>query len=300
MGGDYIRGEGKAGRMGARLMAIVAEGDRGRVYLAPLDSHEAMPRKAKPAWKPDLKVTTPCHDVDRLPMYGMPTWGDAFTPRQLKALTTFSDLVQEAREHVREDALAARVSDDGKALRDGGTGVAAYADALRVYLTCAVDYAANYWSVIATPADGFIRGTFARQALPMTWDYAEAPPLGNTSGNWLGGVEWISKALDVLPLTKSTQIGLGVQADAARQALVANALVSTDPPYYDNIGYAELSDFFYVWLRPSLRSVFPDLFATLAVPKAEELVAAPLSPRKQGESRGILSQGYDPGCATSR
>ena len=274
MSGDYVRSEAKAGRMGARLMAIVADGDRKRVYFAPLDSHEAIPRTIKLAWKPELEVTTPCHDVDRLPMYGMPTWGDAFTPRQLKALTTFLDLVQEAREQVRLDALAAGFSDDSKELRDGGAGVTAYADALRVYLACAVDYAANYWSVIATPADGFIRGTFARQALPMTWDYAEAPPLGNTSGNWLGGIEWISKALDVLPLTKATQIGLAVQADAAQQALVANALVSTDPPYYDNIGYAELSDFFYVWLRPALRSVFPDLFATLAVPKAEELVAA--------------------------
>ena len=106
----YIRSEAQAGRMGSRLMAIVAEGDRGRVYLPPVDDHEAISRLAKPAWKPDLKVPTPCHDVDRLPMYGMPTWGDAFTPRQLVALTTFSDLVAEAMERVKEDYLGARAS----------------------------------------------------------------------------------------------------------------------------------------------------------------------------------------------
>ena len=169
----------------------------------------------------------------------------------------------------------ATMVDDERPLRDGGTGATAYAEAVGVYLACAVDYAANYWSVIATPAEGFIRGTFARQALPMTWDYAEAPPFGNTSGNWLGGINWISKGLEAMPRMGVTPTGRGVQADAAREALVADALISTDPPYYDNIGYADLSDFFYVWLRRSLRPVFPDLFATLAVPKAEELVATP-------------------------
>ena len=271
---EYLRSEGRAGRMSARLMAIVAEGDRRRVYLAPTPEQEAQAHALQPESKPEIEI---CHWPGRTNVvgYGLTTFGALFTSRQLVALTTFSDLVQEAREQVRRDALAAGVPDDGKALRDGGTGATAYAEAVGVYLACAVDYAANYWSVIATPADGFIRGTFARQAIPMTWDYAEAPPFGNTSGNWLGGVEWISKALDMLPRTRATQIGLGVQADATRQALAPNALVSTDPPYYDNIGYADLSDFFYVWLRRSLRSVFPDLFATLAVPKAEELVAMP-------------------------
>jgi putative DNA methylase len=188
------------------------------------------------------------------------------------ALTTFSDLVQEARERVRRDALAAGLPDDGQPLRDGGTGATAYAEAVGVYLGMAVDYAANYWSVIATPADGFIRGTFARQALPMTWDYAEAPPFGNTSGNWMAGIEWAAKAMDALPIAGG---GTGTQADAAVQSISSGKVISTDPPYYDNIGYADLSDFFYVWLRRSLRPVFPDLFATLAVPKAEELVATP-------------------------
>ena len=167
---------------------------------------------------------------------------------------------------------ASTTAGDARPLRDGGAGARAYAEAVGIYLAFAVDYATNYWSTIATPAEGFIRGTFARQALPMTWDYAEAPPFGHTSGNWTAGIEWIYKALATFPRTGR---GLSIQADASKQCTSAAKIVSTDPPYYDNVGYADLSDFFYVWLRRTLGSVFPDLFATLAVPKAEELVATP-------------------------
>ncbi|MFH2053333.1 MAG: DUF1156 domain-containing protein [bacterium] len=271
MSGDYIKAEGKAGRIGARLMAIVAAGDRGRVYLAPAPEHEAAALKAEPTWKPEGEIPKRMTGGNCTP-YGLTSWGDLFTPRQLVALATFSDLVQEARERIQADAAVAGLADDGKPLRDGGNGATAYADAVGVYLACAVDYAANYWSVIATPAEGFIRGTFARQALPMTWDYAEAPPFGSTSGNWMGGIEWATKAMDAFPVAGS---GVANQADAAVQSISVSKVISTDPPYYDNIGYADLSDYFYVWMRRSLRSVFPDLFATLAVPKAEELVATP-------------------------
>ena len=269
--GDYIKAEGKAERMGARLMAIVAEGERGRVYLAPTPDHESAALKARPEWKPEGDIPTRMTGGNCTP-YGISTWGDLFTPRQLVALTTFSDLVGEAMERIRRDAVAAGLPDDTAPLRDGGTGATAYAEAVGVYLAMAVDYAANYWSVIATPAEGFIRGTFARQALPMTWDYAEAPPFGNTSGNWLAGVDWIGKVLVTLPQSVAGAAG---QTDAATQTLSQDKVISTDPPYYDNIGYADLSDFFYVWLRRALHPVFLDLFSTLAVPKAEELVATP-------------------------
>ena len=272
--GDHIKAEGQAHRMGARLMAIVAEGDRGRVYIGPTAEHVGVPAQARPEWLPEGDVPARLTGGTCVP-YGLTTWADLFTPRQLVALTTFSDLVGEAIERIRHDAIAAGLSEDDKPLRDGGTGATAYAEAVGVYLAFAVDYSTNYWSTIATPAEGFIRGTFARQALPMTWDYAEAPPFGTTSGNWLAGVEWISKALGLLPTSKLTQAGSAVQADATRQAVAPHSLVSTDPPYYDNIGYADLSDFFYVWLRRSLKPVLPELFATLAVPKAEELVATP-------------------------
>ena len=268
---EYLRSEAKAGRMGARLMAIVAEGDRGRVYLSPTPEIEAVAFSAKPHDTPEAKLPVKALGF-RIQEYGMNNWADLFTPRQLVALTTFSDLVGEARVRVERDALVAGLPDDSTPLRDGGTGATAYAEAVGVYLACGVDYASNYWSVIATPAEGFIRGTFSRQALPMTWDYAEAPPFGKTSGNWLAGINWITKALELFP---STEYGSAIQADAATQSILENKLVSTDPPYYDNIGYADLSDFFYVWLRRSLRLTYPDLFATLAVPKAEELVATP-------------------------
>ena len=514
----YIRSEAQAGRMGSRLMAVVAEGRRGRVYFAPVDSHEAIPTTAEPVWKPDLKVPTPCHDVDRLPMYGMPTWGDAFTPRQLVALTTFSDLVAEAMERVKRDYLGSRAShprreqdaldpsvsgsrpgrgqdaldprtstsgvtpssryhrtrlphfeagevpqhvcfrladslpqhllqqweqelgrlpkaehqerrrieealdqghgacwlrrpeiaalvrdalryfegdlyrlhtwvvmpnhvhvlvtplgdhslsgivyswksytanqankvlersgkfwhedyfdrfmrdedhfattldyihwnpvkaglctdpgawewtsyntwnfprerghpaldmeggtpahpDDETPLRDGGTGATAYAEAVGVYLAFSVSKTSNRASTLCTfkisvecPGD-----TFGRQALPMSWDYAEANAVAGPSGSFYSMVaNTVAGLLSNGAMPRS--IGHAHQADAGSQSIGLGKAISTDPPYYDNIGYADLSDFFYVWLRRSLRSTFPELFATLAVPKTEELVATP-------------------------
>ena len=275
----YIRSEAQTSRMGSRLMAVIAESDHGRVYLSPEPEMESIAQSASPEWKPDLMVPTPCHDVDRLPMYGMPTWGDAFRPRQLVALTTFSDLVLEARELVKEDALTGGLSDspatagqDEGSLGSDDIRAQAYADAVAVYLGLGVGRSANYWSSFTPWAGNFIVQTFARQAIRMVWDYAEGNPFSNSTGHWLGAIEWITKVIvNALP---ALQTGSGTQSDASTQALSRDKVISTDPPYYDNIGYAELSDFFYVWLRRSLRPVIPDLFATLAVPKAEELVAS--------------------------
>lgn len=192
---NYIRSEAQAGRMHSRLMAIVCEGDRGRVYLSPTAEHEEIARQAKPAWKPEQKVTTPCHDVDRLPMYGMYTWGDAFTSRQLVALTTFSDLVSEARERIMRDAAEGEVisSQSDRPLRDGGAGPRGYAEALRIYLAFAVDKVADRnsslcaWATLREHA----RNTFGRQALPMVWDFCESNPLSESSGNFEGGIQSI-------------------------------------------------------------------------------------------------------------
>ena len=271
---EYLRPEAKAGRMGARLMAIVAEGDRGRVYLAPNPEHEAAARKAKPHDVPDTDLPAKALGF-RVQEYGMIKWRDLFTPRQLVALTTFSDLVTEVRARVERDAIVAGLPDDSTPLRDGGTGAKAYAEAVGVYLGLSASRAADAWSTIVSWRNGVeaTRGTFARQALPMVWDYAEANPLSSSCGNWQGAcLSWVAEVLDCLP---HEQTGSTAQADAATQSILENKLVSTDPPYYDNIGYADLSDFFYVWLRRSLRLTYPDLFATLAVPKAEELVATP-------------------------
>jgi putative DNA methylase len=271
MAGDYIKGEGKAGRMGARLMAIVAEGTRGRVYLAPTPEHEAAARKATPEWKPEVTISGSTQYLGVKP-YGMDRFDQLFTDRQLVALTTFSDLVGEAMQQVRRDALQAGLPDDPKPLRDGGTGATAYAEAVGVYLGFVVDKCADYWSGICSwhSSGEKMRNTFGRQAIPMVWDYAEANPLCESSGNWMAMVDWTWKSAAHSPAQPR---GCVSQADAHTQSVSADKLVATDPPYYDNVPYADLSDFFYVWLRRSLRGVFPDLFATLAVPKAEELVA---------------------------
>jgi len=272
---EYLRHEAKAGRMGVRLMAIVAEGERGRVYLSPTPEMEAVALSARPSDAPETELPARALGF-RVQEYGMTKWRDLFTPRQLVALTTFSDLVQEARERVKRDATAAGLTDDHKPLRDSGNGATAYAEAVAVYLAFALDKVVDRGSSIGrwdpTPTQSGIINTFSRQALPMTWDFAESNPLGAASGNYVSATELVAKVVDGLPGAAS---GFVLQSDATAQSVSADKLVSTDPPYYDNIGYADLSDFFYVWLRRSLRPVFPDFFATLAVPKAEELVATP-------------------------
>ncbi|HEY7291582.1 MAG TPA: DUF1156 domain-containing protein [Vicinamibacterales bacterium] len=271
--GDYIKAEAKAGRMGARLMAIVVEGDTGRVYLAPTLEQETAAERAQPEWTPDVEFFQQALGF-RVGNYGMTKWSQLFTRRQLVALATFSDLVSEAMHNIRRDALAAGMSIDNAPLRDGGRSAAAYAEAVGVYVAFAVDKCSDYWSTICSwhNSGEKMRNTFGRQAIPMVWDYAEANPMCDSSGNWMAMVDWAWKALETTPATPA---GIALQADAQTQSISANKVVSTDPPYYDNIGYADLSDFFYVWLRRSLRPVFPDIFSTVTVPKAEELVATP-------------------------
>jgi putative DNA methylase len=272
---EHLRPEAKAGRMGARLMAIVAEGDRGRVYLAPTPEMEAIALSAKPTDAPETDLPAKALGF-RVQEYGMTKWRDLFTLRQLVALTTFSDLVQEARERVQRDALAAGLPADPKPLRDGGTGVTAYAEAVGVYLAFALSKALTRnctQTVWYTDRDSTMAG-FSRQAIPMTWDYAEVNPLLEATGSIAATASWVAEVLEGA-LASGGPLSHSVQLDAARASVAISPVISTDPPYYDNIGYADLSDFFYVWLRRSLRQVFPDLFATLAVPKAEELVATP-------------------------
>ena len=273
---DHIRSQGKQGGLGARLMAIVAAGDRGRVYLAPTSQHEVTARSASATWAPDTPLPNNPRDF-KTPNYGLPTFADLFTPRQLVALTTFSDLVGEAMERVRRDAVAAGLPDDERRLRDDGTGAAAYADAVGLYLAFALSKLSDRGSTICTwfTERDSTRNTFARQSIPMTWDYAELNTLLTGTGSFLGAADWTAESIEGVAAGSGSSVGTATQADAGTQVLSSEWVVSTDPPYYDNIGYADLSDFFYVWLRRSLRSVFPDLFGTLAVPKAEELVAAP-------------------------
>ena len=274
IGGDYIKVEGKAGRMGVRLMAIVAEGERGRVYLSPTPEMEAAALTARPTWKPEGEIAKRMTGGN-CTAYGLTTFGDLFTDRQLVALTTFSDLVGEARERVLRDATAANLLDDARPLAEGGSGARAYADAVATYLALAVDKAIDRNTTLCAweSAMGRMRGTFGRQALPMVWDFVETQPFAGAGGDLTGTIGSLCEALDKLDPGLNA---FAKQLDAIQSVNgVQEPIVSTDPPYYDNIGYADLSDFFYVWLRRSLRDIYPSLFTTLLTPKDQELVATP-------------------------
>jgi putative DNA methylase len=293
---DHIRSEGKARRMNAQLMAIVAEGQRGRLYLSPTEEQVAIASEAKPAWKPEELVTTPSHDVDRLPMYGMYTWGDAFTPRQLVALTTFSDLVQEAGQRVLTDARAASLLNDERALNDGGVGAVAYADAVVTYLAFVLNKFADISNQLCAwePVAECPRHLFGRQAIPMVWDFAEGNPFSTSSGSWLVLLDNLVRSFQSpLMAHERPQLGRAEQCDA--RELVDHSthfVVSTDPPYYDNIGYADLADFFYIWLRRSVGATYPDLFKTMLVPKAAELI---VSPYRFGGSKSKAREFFEAG-----
>lgn len=224
-------------------------------------------------------------------MYGMPTFGDAFTPRQLTALSAFSDLVQEARGRAVADAKAAGMADDGRPLCEGGDGATAYGDAVAVYLAFAVDKCSNLGSSITSWMSdrGAFRETFARQAIPMAWDYAEANIFSESGGNFITPLDKISESIAFFPIGCSQAYCNQVAAQS--QVLSQNKVVSTDPPYYDNIGYADLSDFFYVWLRRNLREIYPELFSTIATPKEEELIASPYRHGGKEEAERFFLEG---------
>ena len=286
--GDYIKAEGQAKRMGARLMAIVAEGARGRVYLAPSVEHETAVHQAKPEWRPNETLPNDPRAI-WCPLYGLTTFADLFTPRQLVALTTFSDLVTEAMVRVQRDVASTGLPDDDQPLRDGGTGARAYAEAVGVYLGIAVSRTTNTINALAVWSQSREQSVnlFSRQAIPMVWDYPEVNPFGGAAGDFGATTTSISKTISSA-LELSARVS---QADAQTKKFSTTRIVSTDPPYYDNVGYADLSDFFYVWLRRSLKSIFPDLFATLAVPKAEELVAAPYRHGSKDEAETFFLNG---------
>lgn len=284
----YIRQKAKDGELGQRLMGIIAEGARGKIYLSASAEQEQAANAAKPRERPSLDIS---HWPGRTNVveYGMEDFGDIFTDRQTHALNTFSDLVQEVRQIAEKDAILAGLSDEGTGLADLGTGARAYSEALSLYLSFAIDRLADAGSSVATWATGgFIRFTFARQAIPMTWDFAECNVMSDSTGNFGGAVQWISKAIAEFQPTGPGSI---TQQDAQQVVLPHNAVISTDPPYYDNICYADLSDYFYMWLRKNVKNVYPDLTSTLAVPKAEELVASPYRHGGKGQAEDFFLNG---------
>ncbi len=275
--GDYIRTEGKAGRIGFRLMAVVAEGNRTRLYLDPDSESQRIAASANPSWRPDVEFFPDALGF-RIGNYGFKSWADFFTPRQLVSITTFSDLVAEVRDKVLRDAMAAGWSDEGLSLEQGGRGATAYADCIATYVSLAVSRLAD-WSNNLTrwlPGLGKTQQMFSRPTISMGWDFSELNPLSTTGGGFDAGLVNMLRAFDRLPVNAGSPAeGSAQQLDAKLQSQSSGKFISTDPPYYDNIGYADLSDFFYVWLRRSLRGFYPSLFSGIAVPKADELVATP-------------------------
>jgi putative DNA methylase len=269
--GDYIKAEGKAGRMGARLMAIVVEGERGRIYVDPISDQEIVAQQVHPIWKPEQDLIG--KSADQLPLYGISQYWQVFTPRQLLVMAAISELVEAAQAKAKGDALIAYLSTDIRSITNGGIGAVAYSEAIGLYLAFAQSKACNRNTSLCLWEHRMDRlvATFGRQALPMVWDYAETNPLANAGGDIFGAVQSLCEVIDKQFMQSDP--GYAEQLNATTQNLTATKIVSTDPPYYDNVGYADLSDFFYIWLRKSLQSVFSELFTTMAVPKSEELVA---------------------------
>ncbi len=272
---DYVKTNGRAGKMGQTLIAIVAEGNRSRAYVVPTEAHKTLALSARPEWKPETSLPNDPRNFWTVD-YGLTTFGDLFTDRQLVALNTLSNLVHEARAQIEADARIAGLSSDVTPLREGGNGAKGYAEALSVYLAFALNRSADRGSTICTwdssPKMEALRNTFGRQSIPMTWDFAEGNPFSKASGNFLNNVDWVQKSIQLL-VPYAT--GFEVQHDAQTVEYPSNTVISSDPPYYDNIGYADLSDFFFCWMKPAVRPVFGDIFGVLATPKAEELVATP-------------------------
>lgn len=282
--GEYADQEAEAGRMGVVPVCKVVEGKKGRIY------QEFSPEEAR-SIRAEVNNYFESHDLNNIVphaqcrgtfasnaqgrYYGFHEFKDYFTPRQLTALTTFSELVGEAQKKAEADTVAAGCFNDHIALSEGGTGARAYGEAVGVYLAFVVDKMTDYHSSICSwnpPRDG-LRNTFGRQAIPMVWDFAEGNPFSNSSGCWDNMIEWIFKCLLEMPINPIQ--GIAKQFDAQSDSGLRNIAVSTDPPYYDNIGYADLSDYFYVWMRQALKDTYPKVFRTMLVPKTEELVATP-------------------------
>ncbi len=289
---EYVRSEGKAGRMGTMPMAIVTQGKKGRSYYNFDHIQETCAAEAENMdnWKPAGKM--PLNDPHFPTGYGIYEFADLFTPRQLVALTTFSDLVQEARELATQDALQAGLADDDVPLRDAGTGARAYGEAIHTYLSIALNRVVMGCNSLSrwNSTGQKVQHCFGRQALPMIWDFADPNPFTESTGSWVSGYKYVSDPLDMGGITP-VGLGFGSQVDAMDIEYRDRVILSTDPPYYDNIGYADLSDFFYVWMRKSLRSTYPDIFATILVPKTRELIASAYRHSSKGAAKEFFESG---------
>lgn len=288
-GYDYIREEGRKDRIGAHLIAVVAEGPHGRLYLSPTPDQIGAANVPRPEIDEDGQIATNPRWFSP-PAYGLTKFSELFTNRQLVAMTTLSDLVAEVREQVMVDAVIAGMP-EGDHLQAGGSDAQAYADAVATYSALGVSRTVDYSNAMCSWHSGrdTIRNIFSRQAIPMVWDYAEANPFSSSSGNFLGQLNWVSKVLEHATVDAA---GVATQITASERAYDGLA-ISTDPPYYDNIGYSDLSDFFYSWLRRSLQDIYPQVVSTILTPKNDELVANPYRHDGKDGARRFFIDGFN-------
>ena len=254
----YIRDQSTDGNMGATMTCIIAEGGRNRIFLSPTDEHIQAAQAAKPEWRPSGELPDRALGF-RVQRYGFTHWHQLFRERQLTALTTYSDLLPQVRKQILQSGCEEE-----------------YSAAVCTYLALSVSRLANSCSSLNLWQNlgDKVAQVFTRQALSMIWDFAEVNPFSNSTQNWMAQIEWIAQAIERLP--SHTNVAHAIQADASSDILIDKGpVIVTDPPYYDNIGYADLSDFFYVWQRPLLRDLYPELFAGILVPKSEEMIATP-------------------------
>ncbi|NLO43676.1 MAG: DUF1156 domain-containing protein [Candidatus Cloacimonetes bacterium] len=278
--GKYIKSEGQAGRLGAKMMAIICEGKNSRVYLSPDEHQELLAKSAVPEWRPEQELVG--KSADQVPLYGMNTYGSLFSKRQMNSICEFSNILIKFPE-----TIAITNSTSGTQTSPDKTSLAS---AIQLYLTFVLDKLTDYSSSLVTwiPMRETLRSSFGRQALAMVWDFAEVNPLSSSSGNWMSMVDWVCSALQTLPCGS---IGHAIQANASTQSISCQKIVSFDPPYYDNIMYADLSDFFYVIQRRIISSIFIDLGSTLSTPKEEELVASPYRHESKKHAEGFFLDG---------
>lgn len=286
---NYVREFGRNQGLGSTLIAVVADGGKGRLYISPSQDQIDAAEVGVVTGGPNGMLPENPRDF-KTPNYGMSKWSDLFSPRQLLAMITLSGLVAEARNKVLKDSMDSGV-EKGLGPEEVGSVAASYADAVATYLALAVSRLADYSSSICTwdKSRDTPRNVFSRQAIPMVWDFAEVNPFSNSSGNFLGQVEWVAKATEHSPARLA---GIASQVPAQNQKY-SGMVVSTDPPYYDNIGYSDLSDYFYVWLRPMLQSIYPDVVGTMLTPKSEELVANPYRLGGKEKAEAFFVKGFN-------
>jgi putative DNA methylase len=255
---DYVRDEGRAGRMGVEPLAIAVDGAKNRHFLSTTDAQTTMP-EANPATEPiDLAIPEQALGF-RVQLYGMTNYASLFTKRQLTMLGAFANVIAELPDWVK---------------KDGGDGV--YAAALTSVLgLCLGKLSASSSTQTRLELENHFPPAFGRHALPMVWDFAELNPFSGSAGDWMSHVSSVMGGLRALPGTRTPASSFQSDARVASEHLSGPVLLATDPPYFAQIGYADLSDFFYLWLRRALAPVHPDLFSTVATPKAQELIAAP-------------------------